>query len=202
VIHFRIRDYVSVLLYRALSPAFAAFGRKVRIVWPLRIVGSACIELADRVTLHYGAYIAVLRVLTPDPRLSIGGGSMIGNHAHIIVTRNVHIGSNVLVADRVYIADNRHGYENPAIPVINQDVVQLADVRIGDDTWIGENVCIIGCSIGKHSVIGANSVVTRDVPDYCVVAGAPAVVVKRFCESTRSWRSTNPAGDIRDGCGA
>ncbi len=201
MIHFRIRDYVSVLLYRLLSPAFAVFGRKVRIVWPLRIVGCANIELGDNVTVHYGAYIAVLRGSSQSPRLGIGCGSMIGNHAHIIVTKKVQIGAHVLVADRVYIADNRHGYENPSIPVIDHDIVQLSEVRIGDGTWIGENVCIIGSSIGKHCVIGANSVVTRDVPDYCIAVGAPAVVVKRFCSSTKSWRRTNATGEFCDGSG-
>jgi serine acetyltransferase len=199
MVHFRLRDYLSVCLYRLTAPAFGRFGRNVRIVWPLRIVGSRHIELADRVTLHYGAYVAVLGSSPTQPRLVVGRGSMIGNHAHIIATRSIEIGEYVLIADRAYIADNRHAYEDPARPVIEQGIVQLADVRIGDGTWIGENVCIIGCSIGKHCVVGANSVVMHDVPDYCVVVGAPAEIVKRYCFDSGQWRRTNPRGQITDG---
>ena len=54
------------------------------------------------------------------------------------------------------------------------------NVEIGDGTWIGENVCIIGASIGKQCVIGANSVVLKDIPDYCVAVGLPAKVIKKY----------------------
>lgn len=194
MIYFRIRDYLSVLLYRLISPAFGAFGRGVRIVWPLRIFGCQFISLSERVTLHSGAYIAVLTDIERDPQLKIGSGATIGNHAHIVATRCIEIGADVLVADRVYIADNRHGYEDPGKPVIQQALVQLAEVHIGPGTWIGENACIIGCSIGRNCVIGANSVVIRNVPDHCIAVGAPAVIVKRYCRQTGSWRRTAPNG--------
>lgn len=61
-------------------------------------------------------------------------------------------------------------------------------VRIGDDTWIGTNVVIVGSvNIGKHCVIGANSVVTHDVPDYCVAAGSPCVIKKRYNPKLNAW---------------
>ena len=72
MIHFRIRDYISVLFYRILSPFFADFGRRVRIVYPLRIVGAKFTSLADDVTLQYGAYVAVLPVHAELPSLKIG----------------------------------------------------------------------------------------------------------------------------------
>ena len=60
--------------------------------------------------------------------------------------------------------------------------------RIGDDTWIGTNVVIAGTVvIGKHCVIGANSVVTHDIPDYSVVAGAPCKVIKQYNTETKQW---------------
>lgn len=60
---------------------------------------------------------------------------------------------------------------------------------IGNVAWIGENVCIIGASVGKNSVIGANSVVTRDIPDFCVAVGSPARVIKKFDFSDECWKS-------------
>jgi acetyltransferase-like isoleucine patch superfamily enzyme len=74
--------------------------------------------------------------------------------------------------------------------------VQLKDVCIGDGTWLGENVCVIGCSIGRHCVIGANSVVTRDIPDHCVVVGSPARIVKRYSAEQRRWLRTDPDGEL------
>ena len=63
----------------------------------------------------------------------------------------------------------------------------LRSVSIGDGSWIGENVCILGANIGKHSVIGANSVVLQDIPDYCVAVGSPARVVRKYDFETKKW---------------
>ena len=64
----------------------------------------------------------------------------------------------------------------------------MGGVSIGDDTWIGTNVVIVGTvEIGKHCVIGANRVVTHDIPDYCVAAGSPCKVLKRYNMVTREW---------------
>ena len=192
---FRLRDLLSVLAWRLLGwPFFGHFGRGVRIVWPLRIVGARHVHLGEGVALQVGAYVAVLPALAGAPGLVVGCGTMIGNHAHIVVTRRVEIGENVLIADRVYLSDNLHDYRDVTRPVMDQPLRQTADLVIGDGSWIGENACLIGCSIGRHCTVGANSVVTRDVPDYCVVAGAPAVIVRRFCEATGTWRRTDAEG--------
>lgn len=198
MIHFRARDFFSVIFYRVfLRVFFGEFGHGTRIIWPLRIVGSRFVRLGDGVTLQYGAYIAVL-CTGPEPSLEIGSGTRVGNYAHVICTRRIEIGAKVLIADRVYIADNRHEYEDIGRPVMDQPLRQLDSVTIGAGSWIGENVCILGCRIGKNCVIGANSVVTRDVPDYCVASGCPAVPIKRFCEETRKWRKVDASGNFTD----
>ena len=179
MLHFRIRDYVSVLLYRALSPAFGAFGRRVRIVWPLRIVGARYCELEDDTSIQSSAYIAVLKEHDERPVLKLGQGTIIGNYAHIVATKRIEFGRKVLTADRLFVADNTHRYADPEVPICDQGLQQLGEVHIGDGSWIGENVCIIGCRIGRNCVIAANSVVARDNPDNCLVAGAPARIVRR-----------------------
>ncbi len=68
-----------------------------------------------------------------------------------------------------------------------QGVTQKRDVVIGNGSWIGEHVCIIGASIGRHCVIGANSVVTRDIPDYSVAVGSPAIVIKKYDFNLNKW---------------
>lgn len=65
-------------------------------------------------------------------------------------------------------------------------------LSVGDDTWIGTNVVIAGnIHVGKHCVIGANSVVTKDIPDYSVAAGIPAKVIKRYDFDKGEWIKTN-----------
>jgi acetyltransferase-like isoleucine patch superfamily enzyme len=199
MIHFKIRDHVSVILYRVFfSRSFRGFGRGARVIWPLRIVGSRFVRLGDGVTVQYGAYIAVLQTSSQTPALDIGSGTQVGNHSHIICTRKIEIGARVLIADRVYIADNLHEYQDVERPVMDQPLRQLEPVAIGAGSWIGENVCIVGCTIGKNCVIGANSVVTRDIPDYCVALGCPAVPVKRFCRDTGTWRKVDSCANFTD----
>lgn len=90
------------------------------------------------------------------------------------------IGEKVLLSPNVYITDCDHEYRNIDIPVIDQGIVQRGQkVSIGEGSYIGINTVIVGnVKIGKHCVIGANSVVTKDVPDYCVAVGSPARVIK------------------------
>ena len=196
MLHFRVRDALSILFYRLLAPFFGTMGKRVRIVRPLRIFGARYCHFEDDAVVQFGAYIAVLKQRDSEPVLKVGARTMIGNHAHIVVTRRVEFGRSVLTADRLFVADNRHTYEDPRVPVRDQGLTQLRDVRIGDGSWIGENVCISGASVGAHCVIAAGSVVTRDIPDACLAAGAPAQVVKRYCERRQSWLRTNASGDF------
>lgn len=196
MLHFRIRDYLSILFYRLLAPFFGQMGKRVRIVRPLRIYGARYCEFADDSVLQYGAYLAVLKEFDHAPLLKVGVRTMIGNHAHIVVTRRVEFGAGVLTADRLFVSDNRHTFEDPSTPIRDQGLTQLAEVRIGDGTWIGENVCISGASIGSQCVIAANSVVTSDIPDRCIAAGAPARIVKRYCERREGWYRTGPDGEF------
>ncbi len=199
MIHFRIRDYASTLVYRCLLRwSFGAFGRRARVVWPLRIVGSRFVRLEDDVTVQYGSYIAVLKLGERDPQLSVGAGTQIGNFSHIICTGKIEIGMNVLIADRVYIADNLHEYQDVGRPVMHQPLRQLRHVTVGAGSWIGENVCVVGCTIGRNCVIGSNSVVSRDIPDFCVAVGSPAVPVKRFCSDTGTWRKVDSEANFAD----
>ncbi|MCK4619283.1 MAG: hypothetical protein KAT52_05010 [Desulfobacterales bacterium] len=71
-----------------------------------------------------------------------------------------------------------------------------SSVYIGNNSWIGQNVTIIGVKIGKHCVIGANSVATKDIPDYCVAAGSPAIVKKRYNFETNEWQRVDKNGEF------
>lgn len=122
--------------------------------------------------------------------LNIEDDVQIGHFAHIVAKHNVCIKKNVLIADKVFISDCNHEYRNINKPIMYQGVIAVNDVNIGEETWIGENVSICGASIGKHCVIGANSVVIDDVPDYSIAVGNPAKVVKKYDFKSKQWKKT------------
>jgi acetyltransferase-like isoleucine patch superfamily enzyme len=174
---------------------FKKFGSGSNIVYPLNINGMKNITIEKKVYVAYKSWLAAVPHTNADKcELIIGDGTCIGNFNHIYATKSIVIGKNVLTADKVYISDNLHSYENINIPIIDQQIKQISTVEIGDGSWLGENVCVIGAKIGKHCVIGANSVVTKDIPDYCVAVGSPAIIIKRFCENTNSWKKTDKRG--------
>lgn len=110
----------------------------------------------------------------------IGRGSEIGERCRISIANSLEIGERVLLSPNVYITDCDHEYRNIDVPVIDQGIVQkVQKVSIGSGSYIGINTVIVGnVKIGIHCVVGANSVVTKDVPDYCVAVGSPARVIK------------------------
>ena len=126
-----------------------------------------------------------------DCRLVIEDGCIIGNFNHIFATHSIIIHRNVLTADKVYISDNLHGYENIEAPIYLQPILQNRDVEVGEGSWLRENVCVLGAHIGKHCVIGANSVMTKDVPDYSVAVEIPAKVIKKYDFSLKEWIRVN-----------
>lgn len=185
----RIRHIINVLTnYSYYSMKLARFGWKSTIDRPLRINGENNIYIGNRVFVQYKTWLAA-EPLTGESKcqLIIEEGCTIGHFNHIYATQSVILRKDVLTADKVYISDNLHGYEDITIPVHEQPIVQKGTVEIGEGSWLGENVCVIGANIGKHCVIGANSVVTSPIPDYCVAVGAPAKVVKRYDFNQNKW---------------
>ncbi|MEO5724815.1 MAG: acyltransferase, partial [Ilumatobacteraceae bacterium] len=110
----------------------------------------------------------------------IGKGSCIVGHFEIV------IGDDVWTGPHVYITDQNHGYEDITVPISGQSMPEKP-VSIGDGSWLGYGAVVLpGARIGKHVTVGANSVVTGELPDNSVAVGAPARVV-RFHDG-ESWR--------------
>ena len=166
---------------------------------PLKINGLNNIYMKKGSYIYKNAYI-IARPLTGERRceLIIGENSYLNIGSHVVSTKSVVIGNNVSVAPYVFISDNTHDYSDILTPVEFSPIKQLRTVRIGDDSWIGRGVAILGCSIGKHCVIGANSVVNKDIPDYCIVGGVPARIIKRYDFEKREWRKTDKVGRFVD----
>ncbi|MDR0895158.1 MAG: acyltransferase [Prevotellaceae bacterium] len=108
--------------------------------------------------------------------ISIGNETLIGLRCTLIGP--LRIGSQVILAQNVVLSGLNHCYQDTTQPIIKQGIT-TATIIIDDDVWIGANAVITaGVHIGKHCVVAAGSIVTKDVPPYSVVAGNPARVIK------------------------
>lgn len=125
---------------------------------------------------------------SPVPRITIGDHCYLGYHLSILAGADVTIGDWVLMASDILITTESHGMD-PENPVAYMDQpLTMAPVTIGSGCWIGEKVVIMpGVSIGEKSIIGAGSIVTKDIPPYCVAVGNPAKIIKKYDFDTHQW---------------
>ncbi|MCU1392222.1 MAG: putative sugar acetyltransferase [Ilumatobacteraceae bacterium] len=115
-----------------------------------------------------------------DPVVSIGDRCLIGKGSGIVGHFEIVIGNDVWTGHNVYITDQNHDYRDVTIPISKQSMPERS-VIIGDGSWLGYgSVVLPGSRIGKHVVVGANSVVSGDLPDYSVAVGSPARVIRRW----------------------
>lgn len=145
-----------------------------------------CISIGAGSRLHHHVIITAWQhhfTGDGDADLIIGKGADIGEYTHITARGHMQIGDNLLTGRWVTITDNGHGdteishmTEAPSI----RQLYSKGDVFIGNNVWIGDKATILpGVTIGDGAIIAANSVVTKDVPSYCVAAGNPAKVIKQ-----------------------
>lgn len=162
-------------------------GKRCLFQHPLNLVGIECIELGDNVFIMAHTTLAAYRKYRSqefDPLIKIGDDVTIGERAHITSINNIIIGKGTLLGKSVTITDNSHGSNN-----INEYEKRPSErmlcskgpVHIGKNCWLGDKVTVCpGVTIGDGCVIGANSVVTKDMPSYSVCAGNPCRVIKKI----------------------
>ncbi len=153
------------------------------------------VVLANRVTLRaMTAYPWADPPQAFEPKLVLKSGCFVNNGCQISCIDRVTIGENVMLAEYCFIADNNHSHEDPDRAIKHQPLRSAGELVIGDGSWIGANCCVIGAvRIGRHCVVGANSVVNTDLPDFSLAVGAPARVVRRYDPASRTWAKVNPS---------
>ena len=104
-----------------------------------------------------------------------------------VIIGPVQIGNHVILAQNIVVSGLNHGYDDVNVPIHQQKCI-TREIIIGDESWIGANVVIVaGVRIGKHAVVAAGSVVTKDVPEFSIVAGNPAKLIKQYNPITKAW---------------
>lgn len=162
---------------------FKAWGRLSSMAWGVSAHGAEYISVgSDNIFLRNTSLTATRAIAGKNPEICIGNHCHFGKRNHITAINKIMIGDYLLTGSYVLISDNAHGAftkEMLNIPPIERPLVSKGEVTIGDYVWIGDQVCILpGVHIGNHVIIGANSVVTHDIPDGCLAVGNPAVVIK------------------------
>jgi acetyltransferase-like isoleucine patch superfamily enzyme len=191
---------------RDTLPVFANAQKNLRIDPPRRIGNSERITMGDDVYLGPGSLLVAITEYPgpvmnapPDtvigqyqPRITIGNRVNSTGGLQVAAFDEIVIEDDVLFATNVNITDGFHGYQNVVIPYKYQQIEQIKPIRIKRGCWIGQNVVISpGVVIGEFSIIGANSVVLKSVPDRCIAVGSPARVIKRWSDESESWISVN-----------
>ena len=119
------------------------------------------------------------------------GAVIIGNNSRIgignVVIGPVTVGNNVILAQNIVMSGLNHGYEDINLPIHKQPV-STAPIFIEDDSWIGANAVVTaGVTIGKHCVVAAGAVVTKDIPPFSIAVGNPARVIKQYNKDSGKW---------------
>jgi lipopolysaccharide O-acetyltransferase len=166
---------------------------KVRIIrYPFYIRGAKNINFGSDFTSGVGLRLdSFSQGFHDTPMLSFGNNCQVNDYVHIGCVESIEIGDDVLIASKVFITDHNHGDLNNIsdfiLPPSNRDIISKP-VKIGNRTWLGESVQVLsGVTIGEGCIIGAGSVVTKNIPDYSVAVGNPAKVIRRFDLSKKCW---------------
>ncbi|MEA2283157.1 MAG: hypothetical protein QOK21_3764 [Solirubrobacteraceae bacterium] len=150
--------------------------------WPvhgnvLEMLREGRLELGEHVLLEPGVW---LTAMAPG-RIVIGTGSFLNLGVQVAALERVEIGAHCMFANGCFVTDSDHRFEDLSKPITWQGFTSKGPTRVGDNTWCGANVVITsGVTVGERCVIGANAVVTRDLPPFSIAAGAPARVIRRF----------------------
>jgi acetyltransferase-like isoleucine patch superfamily enzyme len=178
----------GALWYRLV---FKEFGNGSCLRKPLLLLNPNFISIGERVLIRDGVRLEVIRSNpSRNPALTIGDDTNIEQNVHIVCHSRVSLGKNVSITGNCSIVDVTHPFSDLSNPT--KIGVRILDedsfVEIGDGTFVGFGAVILpNVRIGKCAIIGANSVVVSDVPDYAVVAGVPAAVLKRYDFAQGAW---------------
>ncbi|MBR5372515.1 MAG: acyltransferase [Oscillospiraceae bacterium] len=164
--------------------SFGKIGFRSYIGKPLYIEGRQRIAVGSRTRIFPGMRVEAIG----KGRVIIGSNTVIEQRAHIIsMDDDLVIGNDVTIGPNVFITNVNHKYEDVSKSVMDQGHV-IRKTKIGDGCFIGYGAAIqAGTVLGKHCIVGSNSVVKGVFPDYCVIVGCPGRIIKKYNPQTKKW---------------
>jgi acetyltransferase-like isoleucine patch superfamily enzyme len=148
----------------------------------LEMLREGRLELGEHALLEPGVWLTA-----PAPgRIRIGGGSLLNLGVMVAAVDEVEIGAHCMLANGCFVTDANHRFDDPDRPVPWQGFTSKGPTRLGDNVWLGAHVVVTsGVTIGERCVVGANSVVTADLPPFSIAAGSPARVLRAIESAKR-----------------
>lgn len=189
---YTLLGFIKLLIWAIRTKLIWTKARIIRFPFDLR--GKKYISISEGFTTGVGCR---LEAFSKDDIkvLHIGKNIQINDYVHITAMKNVTIGDNVLMASKIYISDCSHGSylgdENDSHPkTIPKDRPLFSKpVVIKDNVWLGEFVSVLpGVTIGTGTIVGANSVVSKSLPDYVIAVGSPAKPIKKYNFESQRWQ--------------
>lgn len=200
--NYSLANIISLIWYALYTKIRCNQARIIRTPFYLR--GKKYINFGSNLTTGVGCRIECMQIIgAKEPILNLGQNVQINDYVHICALNRIEIGDDVLIASHVYISDNSHGSykgnshdSNPRIPPIYR-AYATAPVKIGNRVWIGEGVIVLpGVTIGDGVIVGAHSIVNKDIPNDTIAVGSPVKIIKKYNISTKQWEKTNADGSF------
>lgn len=174
-----------------LKPFFGRFGFCGYLGPATYLSGLSNVNIGARVRIYPHARIESL-----GGKIYIGDNTSIGQGLHLVSALKVVIGDGVTISSNVFISDVDHRYKDIDVHIMEQSLVKVETI-VSNNCFIGVGAVILpGTYLGKQCVVGANSVVRGRFPDYSVIAGSPAKIIKRYDSAAKSWKRTDCKGNF------
>jgi len=188
-----IYKFIWVLKTLFLAPFFGSFRFPSYVANPIFLKGIKKIHLGKRVRILPHSRI---EVTSPEASITFVENISIGQNFHITAAGDLLIGKNTTIAENVMVTDIDHEYQEIDVHILDQKHI-VSQTRIGENCFIGYGVVIqAGTILGKQCVVGANSVVRGEFPDYSVIVGVPGRIIKRYNQVSKKWERTNNKGEF------
>jgi acetyltransferase-like isoleucine patch superfamily enzyme len=180
------------LLWRYLwRRSLTTAGRRWRTAGMLFLGRGLELEIGRKGRVDFGRFVWIgdkTKIRCHEGRVEIGPKTVMGQECTISAYQRVRIGEQCVIADRAMFIDFDHGVVEVERPIRSQGIYKR-DVVVGSNVWIGYGACILrGVHVGDNSIVGTNSVVTKDIPANAIVAGIPAKIIRmREAPKELSW---------------
>lgn len=188
-----IKKIIKNLLYRPIG--LKKLGVNSNILMPRSLSNKKFISIGENTLIHKNAILNPISFdngRTFSPSIEIGSNVYVGLSSNLSAITSIKISDNCVLSDYVFMCDTSHGFNPLSGSFMKQPLAEGKPIFIGENSFIGRNVIIMpGVTIGKFCVVGAYSLVNKSFPDYCMIVGNPARIIKTFCFKTQTWISYN-----------